>query len=157
MRNKIYTPFYLPILPVICFGNTTGLSTKLTQNNLQTASRIQFFFNISVTLVMFIIENICKSKVLFSFPRPAFIKTASAIQYKSRYKYRSAVALMKTRTKFSAILFGKMGALFVTRRQYEQAVQFYRGQTPPPIYWVVTILFSWEGKGGKVKLESAYR
>ena len=73
---------------------------------------------------------------------------AFAIQYKSRYKYRSAVALMKTRTKFSAILFGKMGALFVTRRQYEKVVQFYRGQTPPPIYWVVTILFSWEGRGG---------
>ena len=35
---------------------------------------------------MLIIENFCKSKVLFSFSRRAFIKTGSAIQYKYKYK-----------------------------------------------------------------------
>ena len=41
--------------------------------------------------------------------------TASAIRYKSKYKSRSVVAAMRTRTPFSAILFGKMGTLFVTQ------------------------------------------
>ena len=39
------------------------------------------FYNIDV---MFIIENVCKSNVLFSFWYRTFIKTASAIHYKSR-------------------------------------------------------------------------
>ena len=49
--------------------DTTDPPTKLTQNNIQTASRIHFctffFFNISVTLVVFIVGNFCKSSLNF--------------------------------------------------------------------------------------------
>ena len=91
MRTKRYMPWQILLarLDVICFGNTTDASTKLTENNLQTASRIQFcnFLLIFQSYFSF-----------FSFSRRTFIKTAFAIQYRSRYKYRSAVVAMNTRT-----------------------------------------------------------
>ena len=44
MMKKIHAVnrFYLSVLPVICFGNTTGVSTNLTQNQLKTVFRIHF-------------------------------------------------------------------------------------------------------------------
>ena len=67
--------FYLPVLPVICFGNTK-------YNNLQ--PRREFtshvpFLNISVALVMFIIEHFFKPKVLFLYSCRAFIKNSICI------------------------------------------------------------------------------
>ena len=78
---------------------------KITFKLLRKFTSVPIFnISVTVTLVMVIIENICKSKVLFSFSRRTFIKTAPAIQYKSGYKPRSVVAPMDTRTYKSAIL-----------------------------------------------------
>ena len=68
------------------------------------------FLNISLALVMFIIEHFFKPRVIFLNSLRAFL--ASAIQYKSRYESRSVVAPIRTRTQFPAILCRKMGTLF---------------------------------------------
>ena len=61
--------FYLPVLPVICFW----------QHKITFKPRREFtprvpFLNISLALVMFIIEHFFKAKVIFLYSRRAFIK-----------------------------------------------------------------------------------
>ena len=108
------------VLPIKYFSNTTGVWTKLKQNNLQTASRIHFctfltiFYSHLSCLSLNLFSN-PKNKVLFSFSRCEFIEITSAIQYKCRYKYRSVIALIKAKIQFPVILFGKIGTIFVTQ------------------------------------------
>ena len=44
-----------------------------------------------------------------------FIKFASAIQYKSKYEFRSVIAPTKTKAQFPNIFLGKMGTVFVSQ------------------------------------------
>ena len=69
MMGKIHAVnrFYLSVLPVICFGNTTGVSTNLTQNQLFSEFTSVHFLYIFFTLVMFIIKNVANPKSSFHF------------------------------------------------------------------------------------------
>ena len=102
--------FYLSVLPVICFGNTTGVSTNLTQNQLKTVFRIHF-----CKFSLYLFSHLsCLSLKMFPNPKSFhfhFFFHAGHL-YKLRLQFwlksRSLVAPMRTRMQFFSILFSKM-------------------------------------------------
>ena len=115
IKNGSTYHFLTITCPLFVLAITTSVSTKLIQNNLQTASRINlgaFLKYFSHTCHVYHWKSLQIQSLSFSFSRRSFIKTASAIQYKSRYKSRSVVAPMNTRTYKSAILKTILGTHF---------------------------------------------
>ena len=142
IRIKKIRFYFIVLLPVICFSNTTGVSSKLKQNNLQTASRIHLctfltIFQSHLSCLSLTLFSNPKNKVLYSYSnsRCQFIQTASAIQYKSRNKYRTMVSPIRTRIQFLAILFGKMETFFGTQANISK--QFHYREVSALSFWYV--------------------
>ena len=113
MRTKRYKPLtdqFTVLLVRYLFWQHKGVSTKLTQDNIQTASRIHFCIYFSIFqshLSCLSLKKFANPKSYFHFHADHLSKTTSAIHQKPCIKSRSVVAPMRTKTQLSAILFSK--------------------------------------------------